>query len=399
MKIIDVRVVNSDHVNSSTALIEVVTDEGLIGIGATSAPVPAVTAVIQAGSTSLKPLLVGEDPTNTNRLWNKMFESWQAQRGRGGEGGLAVNAMSAIDIALWDIAGKAAGVPINQLLGGVIRDKIMAYASTSRSIRGNPIHHDPSSSWVAKTTEHMVSECKMYVEQGFKAIKYGWGNFFDSAGQESLAAIREAIGPNTRLMLDCGPSFYLNKTLSLKEKIQITELLEKYDIYFLEEPVHPYDVDEFEKLTRESPIKIASGESLTTELDFKRFIDSSAIDVVQPDIQQMGMTQFIRVARRAQEAGILCIPHGPWTAILIAGHLNVLSTISNGAMIEYKGFADFEHGSTDQIITDILNYSIIETPPKVKYGYLEVSSDPGLGLGNFVHESISGLITKKLLPP
>jgi L-rhamnonate dehydratase len=320
-----------------------------------------------------------------------MFESWQAQRGRGGEGGLAVNSMSAIDIALWDIAGKAAGVPIHQLLGGVIRNQIMVYASTSRSIRGNPVHHDSSSSWVAKTTEQMVSECKMYVEQGFKAIKYGWGDFFGSAAQESLAAIREAIGPNIRLMLDCGPSFYLDKSLSLKEKIQITELLEKHDIYFLEEPVHPYDVDEFKKLTCKSPIKIATGESLTTELDFKRFIDSSAIDVAQPDIQQMGMTQFIRVARRTQDAGILCIPHGPWTAILIAGHLNVLSTISNGVMIEYKGFADFEQGSTEQIVTDILNYSIIETPPKVKDGYLKVSNGPGLGLGNFVHESISGL--------
>ena len=88
---------------------------------------------------------------------------------------------------------------------------------------------------------------------------------------------------------------------------------------------------------------------------------------------------------------MLCIPHGPWTAILIAGHLNVLSTISNGVMIEYKGFADFEQGSAAQIVTDAHNYSIIETPPEVEEGYLEVSSGPGLGLGNFVHESISKL--------
>ena len=162
MKITDVRVVNSDHINSSTALIEVVTDEGLIGIGATSAPVPAVTAVVQEGSTSLRPLLLGEDPTNTNRLWNKMFESWQGQRGRGGEGGIAVNSMGAIDIALWDIAGKALGVPIHNLLGGPIQNKIMAYASTSRSNRNHP--NDSERRWVEKKTEQMVSECKGYVE-------------------------------------------------------------------------------------------------------------------------------------------------------------------------------------------------------------------------------------------
>lgn len=391
MQITDVRVVNSDHINSSTALIEVITDEGVIGIGATSAPVSAVTAVVQEGSTSLKPLLLGEDPTNTNRLWNKMFESWQGQRGRGGEGGIAVNSMGAIDIALWDIAGKTLGVPIHNLLGGPIHNKIMAYASTSRSNRNHPI--DSEGRWVVKTTEQMVSECKSYVTRGFKAIKFGWGNHFGSTAQESLAAIREAIGPNIRLMLDCGPSAYLDKSWSLKEKIRITHILEKHSIYFLEEPIHPFDVDQFKKLTSQSPIKIATGESLTTELDFKKFIDSNAIDIAQPDIQQMGMTQFIRVARRTQEAGMLCIPHGPWTAILVAGHLNVLSTISNGIMIEYKGFADFEEGSTAQIVTDAHNYSIIETPPKLNEGYLEVSNRPGLGLGNFVHESISKLKT------
>ena len=206
--------------------------------------------------------------------------------------------MGAIDIALWDIAGKAVGVPIHNLLGGAIRNKIMVYASTSRANRKHPVRHDSNHGWVAKTTEQMVSECKGYVEQGFKAIKYGWGNNFGGAAQESLAAIREAIGPNIRLMLDCGPSTYLDKSLSLKEKIRITELLDRHAIYFLEEPVHPYDVDEFGKLTSQSPIKIATGESLTTELDFKRFIDSSAIDVAQPDIQQMGMTQFIRVGRK-----------------------------------------------------------------------------------------------------
>ena len=135
MKITNVRVVNSRLVDSSTALVQVETDEGTTGIGSTSAPVPAIMALVETGAASLKPLLVGEDPTRTNRLWTKMYEGWQAQRGRGGEGGVSVNAMAAVDMALWDIAGKALGVPIYTLLGGAVRERIMAYASTSRADR------------------------------------------------------------------------------------------------------------------------------------------------------------------------------------------------------------------------------------------------------------------------
>ena len=100
MKITEVRVVNSHHTDSGTALVEVTTDEGVTGIGSTAAPVPVITALVESGEASLKPLLIGEDPTDTNRLWRRMNEGWQAQRGRGGEGGMAVNAMGAIEIAL-----------------------------------------------------------------------------------------------------------------------------------------------------------------------------------------------------------------------------------------------------------------------------------------------------------
>ena len=140
-----------------------------------------------------------------------MAEGWQAQRGRGGEGGVGINAMGAVDIALWDIAGKARGLPIYKLLGGAVQDQIMVYASTSRSNRAlNMDRYPHQEPWIAKTTDLMVQEAKEYVAQGFKAIKWGWGNYFNEDAQEALGAIREAIGPNIHLMLDFGCPAYLD---------------------------------------------------------------------------------------------------------------------------------------------------------------------------------------------
>ena len=387
MKITDVRVIGKGIKNGHTALVEVESDDGLVGIGATSATVPVIAAFIE-GDAGLRPLLLGQDPTNTNLMWRRMSEGWQAQRGRGGEGGMAVNAMAAVDIALWDLAGKARGLPVYQLLGGAVKTEIMAYASASRS--DSRVDFDPLD-WATKTNDEMVQECTEYVERGFKAIKYGWGNHFGPDAQETLAAIREAIGPDVRLMLDFGCPAYLQDGWNVKDAIKVAKLLERYDIFFLEEALHPYDVRGFRELRQNSPIKIATGESLTTVRDFQPFIERRAVDIVQPDVQQMGLTQFLRVARRAEEAGILCIPHGPWSAILVGGHINALATLSNGMIIEYPGFASFEQQTDKAARTHIYNHDIVENPPVLKDGFLQLPEGPGLGLGNFVHSTIAEL--------
>ncbi|MCL0099869.1 mandelate racemase/muconate lactonizing enzyme family protein [Dehalococcoidia bacterium] len=386
MRITDIKVIGQNIVSSQMALITVETDEGITGIGSTSAPTQVIAALIE-GNRGLRELLIGEDPTDTNRLWLKMAEGWQAQRGRGGEGGVGINAMGAVDIALWDIAGKARGLPIYKLLGGAVQDQIMVYASTSRADRRYP-RQEP---WIAKTTELMVQEAKEYVEQGFKAIKWGWGNYFNEDGQEALEAIREAIGPDIHLMLDFGCPAYLRAGWNVKDAIQVAEICGEYDLFFLEEALRPYDVRGFQELTRNSPVKIATGESLTTVGDCKRFIDDRAIDIIQPDIQQMGMSQFLRVARLSEEAGMPCIPHGPWSAVLVAGHLSALAAFSNGIIIEYPGFASFEESSDQKVRTQIMNETIIETPPIVRDGYLQLPEGPGLGLGNYVLEVIEGM--------
>lgn len=385
MKITDIRVLSTRLPASAAAMVQVDTDEGIAGVGATSAPASVISALVQSGPESIRSLLVGADPTNTNDAWRKMFAS--GQRGRSGEGGVAVNAMAAVDMALWDIAGKARGVPVHELLGGAVQTEVMAYASgTAFDLEAL----ERSGELRMKSVDALVAESKENVARGFKAIKFGWGNNFASQDIETLQAIREAIGPDVRLMLDFGCPAYLQGGWNVKDAIRVARLLEGVDLFFLEEPLYPYDVDGFAMITAQSPIKIATGESLTTVREFQPFIERHAVDIIQPDAQQIGITQLARVAYRAEEAGILCVPHGPWSAMTVAAHIAVLSTVSNGIMIEYPSYAVRE-GSADQELGEAMHDRIIEQPVVLKDGYLQLPDMAGLGLGDYDMEAIADL--------
>ena len=388
MKITDVRVVSKGLPAGAPVLVQVDTDEGITGVGSTSASVSVISALIEDELDGLKGLLIGTDPTDPNMAWRRMFAS--GKRGRGGEGGLAVNAMGAIDMALWDIAGKAAGLPIYKLRGGAVQDRIMVYASGTAFDRGLM---ERTGEWRHKPTEVLVDEALENLSHGFKAMKFGWGNYFSERDYDDIEAVRDAVGPDMKLMLDFGSPAYLDSLWTVKEAVQVAERLEEYDIYFFEEALHPHDVDGFETLTEHSPIRIATGESLTTMRDFQAFIERRALDIVQPDAQQMGLSQFARVAERAEEAGILCIPHGPWSAFLVAAHLQVLCTLTNCPMIEYPAPA-VERGSRREGLVEAMHEKVIETPMVVRDGYLELPEGSGLGLGNFVHEAIEELTAK-----
>lgn len=300
---------------------------------------------------------------------------------------MAVNAMAAVDMALWDIAGKARGVPVHELLGGAVQRELMAYASgTAFDLEAL----ERSGELRMKSVDALVLESKENVARGFKAIKFGWGNNFSYQDIETLQAIREAIGPEIRLMLDFGCPAYLQGGWNVKDAIRVARLLEGVDLFFLEEPLYPYDVDGFATLTAQSPIKIATGESLTTVREFQPFIERHAVDIIQPDAQQIGITQLVRVAQRAEEAGILCVPHGPWSAMTVAAHIAVLSTVSNGIMIEYPSYAVRE-GSAHQELGGAMLDRVIEWPVALKDGYLQLPDTPGLGLGEFDVEAIAEL--------
>ena len=386
MKIKDVRVIGRELPFPQTALVEVESDDGLVGIGATATPAVVVSAMVEQGETSLKPMLLGKDPSDPRELWRVMFEDWQAMRGRGGEGGVGVNAMGAVDMAIWDLAGKAAGKPVHQLLGGAVKERIMVYASATYSDETQPV---VDGRWARKQLKGLVEENRAYVDQGFKAIKFGWGNNYEPDDMEKLHAVRREVGPDVKLMLDFGCPAYLEKGWSVDKAIALAEKLAPLNLFFLEEALHPYDAEGFAMLRRESPIPIATGESLVTLTDFDHFIRPNAVDVLQADAQQTGVSVFNEVAGRVEAAGMLTIPHCPWTAMAIGAHLQVLSTYESSILIEYPAMAGFIEGDRRWRTTDFFNYRVVETPPALVDGHIELTDAPGLGLGQFDRKAMA----------
>ena len=190
-------------------------------------------------------------------------------------------------------------------------------------------------------------------------------------------------------MIDFGSPAYWTEGWNAKAAIRAARILEKYGVYFFEEPMPPYDVEGYAAVTQAVDINIAGGESLTTTYEFERFIARRAVDIVQPDAAQMGITQVYQVARSAEAAGILCIPHSPWSAMDVAAHLHVLATIPTGAMIEYVAFGS-EGAKVDEFI-HITHCEIVEHPLHLQDGFLQLPDTPGLGLGAYRHDAIAKL--------
>jgi D-galactarolactone cycloisomerase len=363
-------------------LVEVVTDDGITGIGATWFPYHLVTPFLLEGPGSLRELLLGEDPEEIGRLWRTMYRrKWL-------EGGVAIGAAGALDMALWDIVGKARNVPVYKLLGGAVQPRVMVYASSSAFKSSS---YEGPGPWVQKSAAELAQESKVYVGQGFQAIKFGWANYFRPQDEERLAAIREAIGPDIRLMIDFGNPAYWTPGWNASAAIRAARILEKYGVFFFEEPMLPFDVEGHAAVANAVDINISTGESLCAFHEFAAYIDRRAVDIIQPDAMQMGITQLHQIAQRAEEAGLLCIPHSPWSVFAATCHLHVLATVNNGPLIEYPAFASFDEGSLLAQTTHVSHYEITEYAPKLTDGYLELPTAPGLGLGQFVPEGIARL--------
>ncbi len=379
MRIDRVRVIDG---GAGATLVEVSAD-GATGIGLTQSAYEYVSPIIERGPYPLAPLLIGGDPREPRRLWSRMFTGFGAAKGRGSEGGLAVNAMAALDMATWDLAGKVQGLPLHVLLGGAVRDSIPAYASSSLFVSSSYERGGTEADWSVKTPDHLLAECRRYVGEGFRAVKFGWGNHFASADEDRLAAIREGLGPDVRLMLDFGCPAYWTPGWNAASAIRAARLLERYGVFFLEEPMPPQDVAGHRAVADAVDLNVATGESLTLIDEFVRYIDARAVDIVQPDAAQIGITQLVDVARRAEPAGILCVPHSPWSALCVAAHSQACLTVRNSALIEYPAMASFAEGSTTAAATAFYQWELVESPPQLVDGLLRPFEGPGLGLGGF----------------
>jgi L-rhamnonate dehydratase len=328
-------------------VVEAFTDNGLVGIG-NAALAPQVTK--QVIDLYLKPLLIGHDPWDTEFLWQNMYRKTMAF----GRRGIGMVAISAIDIALWDILGKSAKQPVYRLLGGRTKPQIPVYASRLYSV----------------DLSELEAEAKRYKKDGYKAMKlrFGWGPRDGAAGmQRNLAlvrTVREAVGDGVDVMADA----YMGWTLDYAKRM--LPLLEQFNLRWLEEPVIPDDVRGYVELKSYGRIPIAGGEHEFTAYGFRDLLDARALDYIQFDTNRVGgITQARKIAAMAEAYSVPVIPH--------AGQMHnyhVVMASLNSPMAEYFPVVDVEVGNE-------LFWYIFSGEPKAKDGFIDLDENvPGLGL-------------------
>jgi D-galactarolactone cycloisomerase len=294
-------------------LVIVRSDEGLSGVGSVFTSDHLVLAALRV----LEPLYRGESALEPERVSEKLHQHtfWQ------GRGGSLTHAISGIDIALWDILGKATGQPVGRLLGGRHRERVKPYASL--------LMQEPAA---------LAEELLGHRERGFRAFKIGWGPF----GRESYAldeaivrAAREAVGDDCLLMVDAGGSdaHWGNR---YKWALRTAQMLAAYDVAWFEEALHPDALDEYVMLRRAAPLPIAGGEVLTRRQSFLPWLRAGAFDIVQPDVTKVGgISEERRIAYMAEEHGARFIPHGWNTAVGLAADLQLASAFAATDLVEY----------------------------------------------------------------
>ena len=331
-------------------LVKVETDEGIIGWGEAFTAPDIIRMIIEAGYTSdrrsgLKALLLGEDPLDTEHLWHRMAEGTILL----GRDGVAMHAMAAIDLALWDIKGKAAGKPVHALLGPVRRDRVACYATHT----------------VGENLDETTGFASALVARGCKAVKFGWlpkGNSADD-DEAIVRALRQAIGPEIKLLIDCGMYWDVDTAL------ERTRRFAPYDIYWFEESLPAYDVEGYARLRRESALKITAGEMAATAGELHRLIDAHAVDVLQIELAQVGLTPAMAIATAANRQGIAIVNHHYVLDVNLAASLHLLAAVEKIDLCETPG----NHNP--------IRDAIARNPPRPNAdGVIAVPTAPGLGV-------------------
>ena len=329
------------------ALIAVHTDVGITGYGS----VFTNGGLVEAALKVLEPLYVNENALEPERVSEKLNQNtfWM------GRGGTLTHTISGIDIALWDILGKAMGQPVGRLLGGIYRKRVKPYCSL--------LMEEPAA---------MRDTLAPYRAQGFRAFKIGWGPFGrrgDAKLDEAIIkAARETVGEDCQLFVDAGASdaYWPN---GLRWAINTAHMLAAYDVGWFEEALKPDAIDDFCELRRQSSVPIAGGEVLTRRQSFTPWLTRGAFDIVQPDATKVGgISEQRRIAWMAEEFGVKYVGHGWNTALGVAADLQLAAALPHVDLVEFIGGSAY----VDGILTEPLK---LDTE-----GYLEIPMRPGLGV-------------------
>lgn len=332
-------------------IVKVTTDAGITGIGEVDSSPLAVKGAIEGPfshttTTGLREVVIGEDPLETEYLWYKMYRA----NIYSGRRGIGIHAMSGIDMALWDIKGKALGLPVWKLLGGGFHKKLRCYAS----------------SLFGRTPEATHDLARRFRDRGFNAVKFGW----DPMGQDAKTDVelvrqgRKGLGDDADLLIDAGLVW------DAKTAIQRAQAFEEYNIFWLEEPLRPDDYEGYRKLSEATSLHIAAGEEESNRLSYLDLMDRGKIDVVQIDLTRCGgFTEAVKIASLAYDRGLVVANHGFTTYINVTAALHFLNAIPNALIVEFVA----EEETT-------LREKITKQKLRAVDGYLAIPDAPGLGI-------------------
>jgi D-galactarolactone cycloisomerase len=334
----------------AAAIVEIVTDTGLTGWGECYGPARINAAAVEA----FRPLLIGADPLALEFLWQEIYARFRDH----GQKGIVIEALSGVDIALWDIKGKHFGVPVHRLMGGPIRSEVPAYATgLYRQEGGDPIRY-------------LCDEAEGYAAEGFGAIKLkvGFGVEEDAAITREL---RRRLGPDIKLMVDA------NHAYDVVSAIRLGRMIEDCDISWFEEPVPPEDIAGYREVRRALAIPIAGGECEFTRYGFREILCTRAMDILQPDTCATGgLSEAKKIADMAAAFGVRYNPHVWGTGIALAAALQLLAVLPHmpSSLNPVEPMLEFDR--TEHPIRQ----AILAEPIEHKRGIVQVPQGPGLGI-------------------
>ncbi|ANW27093.1 mandelate racemase [Vibrio coralliilyticus] len=341
--------------NRSALIVEVITDEGVSGWGEALChglqPPHIAAAFIEH---VFKPILMGRNPFDVEVLWEEMYNTTRPY----GQGGSAVNAISGVDIALWDVIGKSLNQPIHALIGGAFRKEVTPYATGFyRVAEGN-------------YPQDAIAEAHRYVEAGFKAmkLKIGFGVEEDIA---YMRAIRQAVGEDVRIMADANGAY---NSAAARRIIKETEDL---NLYFLEELLAPEDLEGYQQIKNLSKTYIAAGEQLFGKMGYRPWLESRALDIIQPDLcSSGGITECKKIAAMAQASQTMMIPHVWGSGIGIAASLQFIASLppSPLSLNPAEPMLEFDQ-SSHPFRKDLICDGI-----KMENGKVQISTQSGIGV-------------------
>ncbi len=340
------------YTTRASCIVEILTDEGITGWGECYGPAAVNKTIIE---TQYRNRVIGRDPFDVEVVWEDLYNRIKDY----GLTGMTIAALSGIDIALWDIIGRAVNKPIHKLIGGAHRTEVTAYATGLYFID------------MDRLVEEAVEEAQKYVEQGFQAIKMKIGLGDPKLDLRRVAAVREAIGPDVKLAVDA------NHCFTVPQAIRLGRAMEPLDLLWFEEPISPEDHDGYVEVTRALDMAVAGGENDFTRWGFRDVIARKAMDIVQPDVCAAGgISECRKIAAMASAHGVECVPHAWGSAIGLAATVQFIAALPDTppAFRPMPPMLEFEQ--TPNPLRDHL-----ARDPIVQHrGIVRVPDGPGLGI-------------------